>query len=220
MKLTQSMPFASKCVFREDFYSARHVQDNGGIITAATINKGVNSTGASGRIIYNGTNNNLINATEATWRVDVFWGTWGIKTLATKNNAANTDNQWWLRFVNGTLYLYIASSIGDIDNRAISGALAPGRNVVHFVYNGALAAASRVLPYVNGVFSTNGIAGTIPARMRATTYPVGLFNAYDGVSDAPSSDNIIYRFNIYSFAMSATEVAQDYANSTYQLVTP
>ena len=223
LRLAQRLPFASDCVFRDDFLNPGSVMDNGGIIVASNVSKGISPTGISGRVTYSGTNALLINATQATWMLRFRTGANAVANnpfLFTKTVAAN--RQWYASLsagaVGGHLFFSIAANLADTANYIQSAwefALST-EYVVHVVYDGALAAANRLATYVNGVAAAMAVTGTTPAVMTASTTPVCVFQQNGGVNGAPATDFVLREARVYSRAYSAAEVADDYAALTYK----
>lgn len=224
MRIVQQLPRASDCVFREDFLNPSTVMDNGGIIVASTIAKGLSPQGASSRVAYNGTEALLINAAEMTIAFKVKTSrlaAGAFQTVICKCPNALNDNQFLLQLaeVGGTQFrpfLYIASSAADTANYAYTTLINPLTTyTLHAVYNGALAAASRVIWYINGLPSGTTISGTIPTRMRASAAKIGCPNYPDGVMYSLGVQGLLYWARIYSRAYTAAECLLDATDRMY-----
>ena len=224
MRLVQGMPSASRCLLRDQFRSYKETSDAGGIVVASTISNGISPTGASGRVTYNGTEALLINATQATFvlRFKMFSvnNPAVTKSLIAKAPQALNDNQFFMQIEpNRLLNTIVCATAGDFANGAyLSAALVLGAEyVMHIVYNGALAAASRVLYYIAGAFSGTASYGTTPASMRVSAVPLTILNRHLAAAAAPD-DLLLREFRVHDRAFSAEEVADDYANITYSEV--
>lgn len=214
--------------FRQTFWSPQMVQDDGGVIVATNVSRGATPTGASARITYVGTESLGINASKMTVRVKLLTTATALASnpvLVAKSPSALNDNQWGIALASGgggRPYIDIANAPADSSQYALATAnlLNSTLYVLHWVYDGSLAAASRIAMYANGAVIGQTIGGTIPAAMRASTSPVCLFNRNGGTVAAPPTDVTVYDFRIWDRALSALDVAQDYADTTNRLITP
>lgn len=219
------IPQASNCVFREQFHNYSTVSDNGGIVVASTIAKGISPTGATGRVTYHGTELVGYNTDQLTWVFRFRTGaTLGAnRFLASAENIAATNRKWSLSWTGGLIPIFQLA-----DTPTTGASYAYNGNVVttnteycwHIVYNGSLAANDRVKWYNLGLLDGTGIANPpIPARLSTGTLPIEILNI-NGGNAAPSTDFIMREVRIHNRAFSAAEVADDYANMAYRGVTP
>lgn len=217
------MPFASRCVLREDFYSLALVQGNGGVVVNATVDRGIRPNTAGAIVTYGGTQSLLINSARMTIRAR--FRTASVQNVTARqllNRFGGGDNQFLFQLnANHTPIFAISNAPGDASNYFNFTAAIPAGTltVVHAVYDGTLAAASRGVCYRDGLAAGTSISGTLPVTMRASANPLRVFNLSGGVA-APDSDFTLYDFAIFGSAMSATEVADDYADLTYREVVP
>lgn len=225
MSISDNMPFSSKCVFKETFYSLNQVQSYGGVVVAATVDRGISPTGVNGRVTYGGTQNALVYATKATVRVRLRAGTARatLCPLISKCNTPIPDAQWifLVSTLNAPIF-YVPNAAADFVNYCVANAaLVVGQEyTLHAVYDGSLAAGSRVILYRNGVLDASVINGVIPVSMRANSVPITIFS-YDGsAATAPSNDYFLRDARVHAMAMSAAEVLDDYLNQTYVKVVP
>lgn len=236
IRLAQRMPRSANCVFREDFLNLGSVQDNGGVVVAATVDRGLSAVNNTARVTYAGTESLRINATTMT--VCVRLRTTGSSLasnpiLAAKQPNALNDNQFAVVLASGTggrPYFQIANAPSDFGQYALSTeylALA-SEYALFYVYDGALAAASRARLFAANLSLGAAVAelaksngGTIPAAMRVSAPPLSLFN-YSGAGGAaaPPTDVVMREVLILGPALSLAEM-QDYAYGlTYQKVVP
>ena len=214
-------------VFRRDFSSRRSIQDIGGVIIGSTINNGISPTAASSRVTFIGTESLLANRTQMTIALR-------FKTVANINNAtAKTiistassslnNNQMFIQFdANHILNCYIATTIGDFSNSfRITAALTASKEyILHAIYNGSLAAASRGQWYINGAATGTTITNTLPTSIRNSSLALTALNHNGGILQAPDTDFILRSVNIYSTAFSPADVLADYQNSLSSGITP
>ena len=187
---------------------------------------GVSPTGASGRIVFDGTQSLLVNS--ATMTIALRFRTQSVlnataKGLVAKAPQALNDNQWLLQFdSNLHLDLIVANAAGDFSNGCYTSAsLAVATEyVAHVVYDGAQAAANRVRHYLQGLPVATNVAGTIPTSMRVGGQLLSALNRSGGSTGAPDTDFVLRSVNIYKPAFSAADVAADYINNLAAGVTP
>jgi hypothetical protein len=226
--ISEKMPNSANCIFREDFYSAQHVMDQGGIITLATIDKGAVATTINGVVTYKGTESLLNGAQKATFMVKMRSADDNAQSYCTamaKCPVSVLDNQFIFQeyYTAGgfAIYFYIAASASDTSNYITnSGTFSFGSEYTfHVVYDGTLAPGSRAKIYSNGNLAGSAISGTIPTKLRNGTTVLSILNYPEG-GYGPFSNHVLRAARIYSFAMTADEVLQDYNNSLYQSVVP
>lgn len=213
-------------VFRQTFYNPAEVQGENGVIVACNVARGISPLGATGRVTYVGTESLLINRTQMTIRARFRTGANpAINTdIVAKISGAYTDNQFLVYFISSVgpkIALLVASSAADVANVSFcSGTPIVGNTdyTWHGVYDGSLAAGSRVTHYINGALSAATILGTIPVNMRAAGIPVTIFNPNGGNTRAP--DLTLYDTFIWERALSAAEVASDAADRTCGALVP
>lgn len=223
--LVQGMPPASRCVFRESFRSLREVMDNRGAVVAATVDRGINPTGASGRVTFQGTEALLINSSQATWKVRFRTASVQNATtryLLTRWLTGDTNGQFAIGFLaNHMPFIQVANALNDAGVnyfRTNAGLVTSSEYTLHGVYNGALAVGSRMVLYLGGAPTASTGAGTLPTSMMSSSTPLAVFQKSGGSTLAPDNDFKLLEFTISSFAMSAEEVADDAANLTYSEV--
>ena len=214
MRICQGNVAGSGVIFREDFASWTSISDNGGIVVASALptGGGISPTGISGRVTYGGTEALLINATQMTVEMRFKAGTARavLCPIVVKGNATTPDYQFL--FLQGTgnegvFYVPTAANDAGTYNKTIASYVTGTEYVVHAVFNGALAAASRAAIYKNGLLDPSTMFGTIPAVIRANAIPLTLFNYQAFAANSPSNDFILRRIQIYNFALSAADVA-------------
>lgn len=212
-----------QCLIRQTFQGRRWVQDANGVLVGCTVGRydgdGLRPTAASSRVTYGGTSAWLINSNKMTIRTSFRTGAVvpNNKYLICKGPIAFNDNQWLQIFAAGQLYQYIANAAADVGNYAVcnTAVVASTSYVMHTVFDGALAAGSRIAFYIAGVAQGVTITGTIPTSMRASASPITIFQANGGVVNSPDTDFTLYDFAIWQRAFSASEVALDAAGTTF-----
>lgn len=214
-------PEGSGLIWGCDFQNRMMVQSQGGIIVGSTIGNGISPTAASSRVTFKGTESVAVNATQMTivmlMNIPAAWRAGVNNTVLAKTASALNDNQWMIETqVSGNLFAFIASSAADASNYFYS-LLPTGPVRCHcaVVYDGSLAAASRVKFYINGATNAVGFSGTVPARMIASAQPITSLNRASGTLLAPPTDFILRSARIYNRAWGLAEVQDDYANQTY-----
>lgn len=218
--LAQGTVASDGCIFREQFFDRKMIVDQAGAIVACNVDRGISPTGTSGRVTYERTTGLLINATQMTIRAKFRTGaTFPVdKSLIAKIPTATNDNQWAVHTFGAlTLGIYVSASAADLANLSyMNVALVANTDYVyHVVYNGALAAGSRIVHYSQGAAVANTIVGTIPAQMRASASPVSVFNFSGGANKAPPTDFLLFDFAIWNRAFSAQECLDDARDTTF-----
>lgn len=213
--------FGSKRVWAEDFPSRANMQSRGAVLVGCAVGAdqrgSISPTAASSRVTFGGTQSVLANANKMT--IALRFKTSAVLaagSIIAKSPDALNDNQWFVQFESGYVALYIANAIGDFGQVLYTAAtLATSTEyVMHAVYDGSLAAASRGVWYTNGVVGQT-ITGTLPTKMRASTVPITVFNRSSGTTRAPSTDFILRSARVYAAAWTAQECADDMANAAY-----
>lgn len=214
-------PLLPNCVYRETFESLASVAQNGGVNSLCTVAKGASPTTTSANIQAPNQSNLLSGATKATFvlRFKTASTTLGAlsRRLFDKANAALTNNQWLILQNTGTrtLSFYVPNSPTDYANYVVSSVslgLAT-EYVVHFVYDGSLAAASRVKIYINGTLDGSPtITGTIAASMQRVTQTPATFGLT--ANAAPDSDFIMRSIEVFNTAFTQEDVTDSYQNDT------
>lgn len=210
-------------VFRQCFGARRYVQDASGVLVGCTVGRyepGIKTTAASSRVTYDNTRALLINSSKMTMRVKLRTGsTVSANTdLIDKTANALNDNQWLFIIAAGPVpVLYVAASAADLANYAVSATVLAVNStyVLHAVYDGSLAAGSRVIHYTNGSAPGTVITGVIPTAMRASASPVTLFNRDGGNTRAPDTSATVFDVCLWDRALSAADVALDAADRTF-----
>jgi len=163
----------------------------------------------------------LINANKMTIRARIRTGAAnnGATThLIDKALSSYANNQFhFLMFTNWRPLVMIANAIADTSQYITANASLSlsTEYILHFVYDGTLAAGSRAALYSNGATLASTITGTIPATMRASPSPITVYNMDGGSILAPATDAVLYDFAIWQRAFSPAEVALDAAGSTF-----
>ena len=213
-------------ILRQCFVSRRFVQDAGGVLVGCTVGlngPGILSTATSSRVTYDRTQSLLINSNKMTVRVRLHTTGPALASnpvLISKGPSALNDNQFAVALASGgggRPYIDIANAAADVSQYCIatSNLLNSTDYVLHWVYDGSLAAANRIALYANGAAIGQSIGGTIPTTMRASASPLCMFQRAGGAAAAPPTDMPVYDFAIWNRALSAADVALDAADRTY-----
>jgi len=131
---------------------------------------------------------------------------WVYKTASTTNqalfNRANTA--WVLAQINGTIQIFV-STVGSFIDTGYTVPLNEWTNIV-FTYSGTGLSGSQIL-YINGtsVFSSASGSGNLPSRIRGATFTIGYY-----IGNVSYWGGRISQMQIYSRALSASEVLQNY----------
>jgi hypothetical protein len=226
MSLRQGMPAGAGCVFREDFLNTLAVNDQGGVIVASTVDRGISPLGVSARVTYDQTQGLLCNATKATIVMRFRTGVVVVdESMLHKEPSALNNNCFTTSLSNvagnNRLSINVAASAADTSIYAYhTQCLANSEYTNYFVFDGALVGNARMLAYVNGlpvVLSYNNI---MPAVLRSSSVPLTVFNRAGGTLNAPQTDFIMRQILIFDTAFSPAEVADSYASIAMQEITP
>ncbi len=215
------MPFASRCVFREDFLNLGSVQDNGGAVIAGApiVDRGMQASGNSTDLLrYDRERNMLIGVTQASWNLKFRTGADIVQ-----------DNVPLSRYTaagNGSFYFDIYGG-GNLDGRLVNtggadrlhrytGILSNTYYDFTFTYNGASLA---FLAYLNGApVAFNSISGAFPTSLPIYGGPLEMFGL-NAVRYARTGFKL-YAAYVFTHTMSAAEVSDWYLNDTYRRVVP
>lgn len=213
-------------VFRQTFGTRREIQDERGVLVGCTVGRygpGIMPTAASSRVTYEQTRSVLINQNKMTVRIRM--RTTGPALAANPVLLAKTpstflDNQFHIALAaggGGRPYVAIANAFNDVAQSAVANAnlLNATEYVVHWVYDGSLAAANRIAMYAQGIVIAHTISGVIPAVMRAGASPLCLFNWNGGAVAAPPTDVTVYDVCVLDRALSSSECLDDALGRTF-----
>jgi hypothetical protein len=218
---------SDRLVFAQNFGSRRMVQDGFGVLVGCSVGlrgPGIIPTAASSRVTYDRTQSLLINASQMTVRTRIrtpaAFGAGGNLTVLAKTPSGLVDNQFMIEMqVTGRFLIYVANAAGDASQFAYPAVLNPSREyLIHIVYNGGLAAGSRVIFYIAGLPVATTIGGTIPSAMRAGASPITIFQRAGGTLNCPPTDFTIFDTRIWSTALDANEVLDDALARTYGVI--
>lgn len=221
--LSESTVNNDGCVFRQSFINRRYVMDASGVLVGCTVGRygpGIMPTAASSRVTYDNTRALLINASKMTIRFNLRMPSAlaANVSLLTKWPNGLADNQFALEMLsNRRPLLYVCNAAGDFGQYSlVTNALdVSTSHILHAVYDGALAAGSRVAWYDNGSPIASAITGVIPVTMRAGGSPITIFNRYTMATMAPPADTTLFDAEIWGRAFSAQECADDAADRTF-----
>lgn len=220
MIIQPGKPDGSGLLFSEDFRSRQLIQSRGGSLVGCTVGNGISPTAASSRVTFAGTENVGIYSSKQTiavrFRNPSVFGAGNLTTIA-KTPSTLADNQWMLETqAIGRIILYVANGAADVSQYAYPALLTPGAEyVMHVVYDGAAAAANRIVFYVAGQAVATTIVGTIPTSMRASASPITVFQRNGGSVNSPPHDFLLRSARICDKAWSAEEVLDDYQQDQY-----
>jgi hypothetical protein len=227
MSLRQGMPAGAGCRFRESFDSPLAVMDQGGVIVASSFpaGGGISPTGISARVTYDQTQSLLINASKMTLAVRIKAGTARatLCPLVAKCNVTVVDNQFILLVstLNAPI-LYVPVTAADFATYVIATAplVVGSEYVLHAVFDGTAALASRGILYRNGIVDPSTTFGPLPAALRASGAPLTVFNYHLSATFAPSNDYLMREAFVFDTAFSPAEVADSYASIMAQETSP
>lgn len=212
------------CVFRAGFRLRREEQDQSGVFVGCTVGRygpGIMPTAASSRVTYDNTRALLINQNKMTvrakFRTPAALGAATYGFIAKSPNSL-LDNQFFLQFHPGFIpAFFIANAPGDFGQYIYTNAalLASTLYVMHFVYDGTLAAASRGAIYSAGLAVASSISGTLPVTMRASASPLTIFNRDAAAGGAPPTDFTLFDCAIWNRAFSPSECLSDALDQTF-----
>jgi hypothetical protein len=128
------------------------------------------------------------------------------QSIATRWSADDTANQFALYMAStGELRLYVASAVTDSGNNHAAGStvlVAGSQYEIVVVYDGTLAAASRVAIYVNGVAETITITGTIATSLSSSSTALSVGVIFAGGGPTNYANGALARLGFSSLALS------------------
>lgn len=184
------------------------------------VGNGLSPTAVSSRITFSGTENIGNYTSKFTLIVKFRMGTIGATPWAvvSKCKVPFTDNHWLFLIDTTKQYRFYVCSTGAslADYKTSNDALITGQEyAIAVVFDGSLAAASRLTLYKNGVVDAGTNTGTISTQMRASSVPVVILNYADYNAQAPTNDFQLKSVRIYDVALTASEISEDYNNQIY-----
>lgn len=208
-------------LYRETFDSPKQVAGNGGVNSLCSVDKGATPTTTSAYIQHTKHCNLLSGANKATFVLRFRTASTALgaasRRLFDKANAALTNVQWIIQESNtqSRMMFHVANALNDFSNfitSSVTLALST-EYVVHIVYDGTLAAASRAKIYINGTLDASAtVTGTIAAAMQFCTQAPSVFGLSAGQS--PDSDFKMRSIEVYNAAFAQEEVTDSYQQDT------
>ncbi len=202
-------------VLYETFTSPASVAANGGKVSGApNINRALTVTTTSDLIVVADSRLALSNVTKANIHVEGFRtaSVSGNGYIVSKYNA--TDGiQLVLMQYNNLLRIYISAGGGILADTPAASIVVNTEYDIDVVYDGTLAAASRLAVYLNGVSKALSITGTIPTSLGHNSARVS-FLGYDTSSQAKVGMSFRSVLIAHKVANSAEEVKDLYENDT------
>jgi hypothetical protein len=194
-------------VFREDFRSYRSVAENGGVVTGVpTIRDGLTTVSANTQWV-----NYPMRTMRGNGAVTQSWALrFRLSDVTTRTilfgrwTAGNTQNHSLIDVSGGLLRIFLASSLTDASaNYATCGVSINTDYLAVPVYNGALAAGSRLVWYLQGAAVATSITGTIPTSLTRSSKSISAL-----ANDAPTSVSgaILRQVRLFEAALSADAV--------------
>ena len=231
MIIDYGKPEGSRLIFVEDFKNRQVIQSRNGIIANATIaayaGGSISPTSLYSQVKFMGTQSLGVFFTKMTISMRFITSSTNLAYspyLLVKNPSAINDNQFYISLYGpntggGYFYFEVAASASDNANYQMANSQFSlgAEYLTHIVYDGSLAASSRVCFYANGIMLASAMTGTIPAYMRSSASKLSLFNP-DGFNGAPPNDFIVKSVKIYNNAFTAQEVLDDYNQNTYSKI--
>jgi hypothetical protein len=211
-------------VFREDFRSWRSVAENGGVITSTTlptIRDGLTTTLANTQwVSYPAKIDPGPTTAMSVAATCKFSDVSGIKTIAARWKT--NDAKWIVRQNASRWEFFVAPTLADAGGTYIyttSGN--PTNGVMYqvvFVYNGALAAASRALIYSNGSLCSKVEGLAMPAAMTTSAQPVSILGHASAVQN--NIGLALKQLRIFQRALLPDEVLDLYQQDTLTELQP